>query len=106
MKKQIIKSVNILTLVIAIMVMSLFVVVTKAEAEFFRNLTVGSSGSDVKVLQYFLIEQGYDIPAISSQVASAGYFGAQTRIALMVYQRANGMPDTGFFGPLAIANIN
>lgn len=66
-----------------------------------RNLKVGVSGSDVKALQQFLVTQGYVIRA-----GATGYFGAQTRVALVAYQKAHGIThSTGYLGPLTRAYI-
>ncbi len=69
---------------------------------FTRNLTVGSTGSDVKKLQIFLNDNGYPVSADGS--GSAGhesmYFGGKTAGALAAWQNAHGLPNTGFFGPL------
>jgi len=73
---------------------------------FSNNLSVGASGSDVVNLQTWLISNGYDIPALSSGSASHGYFGAQTKTALMKYQFANGIPNTGYFGPMTRGRMN
>lgn len=70
------------------------------------NLTVGSTGPDVSALQNALMGMGYSIPAISSGAASPGYFGAQTKAAVMQYQAARGIPNTGFVGPLTRAALN
>jgi peptidoglycan hydrolase-like protein with peptidoglycan-binding domain len=43
---------------------------------------LGQRGQEVVDLQITLIEAGYDIPAISSGIASPGYFGTQTQAAL------------------------
>ena len=59
------------------------------QAAFTRNLMVGSTGSDVSELQSWLISKGYAIPSISSGAAQPGYFGAQTKSAVMAYQAAN-----------------
>ncbi|MDE2040823.1 MAG: peptidoglycan-binding protein [Patescibacteria group bacterium] len=73
---------------------------------FSNNLTVGSTGADVVALQTWLIQNGYSIPAISSGAAAKGYFGAQTKTAVMAYQAAHGIPNTGFVGPLTRAALN
>src|SRR5258708_1840145 len=72
---------------------------------FSSDLFVGSSGPDVVSLQSWLISNGYPIPAISAGGAR-GYFGAQTKSALIGYQTAAGLPANGFFGPLTRAKIN
>jgi len=62
------------------------------------DLTVGSSGQDVVVLQGLLSELGYlSIPAGISQ----GYYGALTQSALGRYQASlNVSPSAGYFGPV------
>ena len=58
-------------------------------------LKVGSRGDDVSNLQAWLIERGFDIPAISNGFASMGYFGSQTQNAVSKYQESVGLPVTG-----------
>ena len=77
-----------------------------ASAAFDVNLTVGSTGADVASLQTLLIAKGFSIPAIQSGAATPGYFGSQTKTAVMAYQSANGIPNTGFVGPLTRAALN
>lgn len=76
---------------------------------FTRNLTVGSTGSDVKELQKFLNSKGYTVT--SSGPGSVGnestYFGPATRAALAKYQAAKGIsPAIGYFGPATRASVN
>jgi peptidoglycan hydrolase-like protein with peptidoglycan-binding domain len=73
---------------------------------FNTNLTVGSTGSDVSALQSWLINSGYSIPSIASGAASKGYFGSQTKAAVVAYQTKNGIPSTGFVGPLTRGALN
>jgi peptidoglycan hydrolase-like protein with peptidoglycan-binding domain len=73
-----------------------------AATVFTRDLTLGSSGSDVTSLQTFLIGQGFTIPA-----GATGYFGMQTKAALASYQAAHGIaPAAGYFGPVTRADVN
>jgi hypothetical protein len=60
-----------------------------------KDLTVGSSGSEVSALQAKL--------GVSP---ATGYFGSITKAAVMAYQAANGVPSTGFVGPLTRAKLN
>ena len=90
-------------LIVGIVALTMAFVAVSADAAIVRNLTVGSQGADVAELQAFLISRGHNIPAISSGVAAPGYFGSQTKAAVMAYQAANGIPNTGFFGPLTRA---
>ncbi|MES2314689.1 MAG: peptidoglycan-binding protein [Patescibacteria group bacterium] len=73
---------------------------------FSNNLLVGSSGSDVTNLQTWLMSNGYDIPSISSGLANKGYFGSQTKLALIRYQQSLGFPAFGYFGPITRGYIN
>lgn len=64
------------------------------------DLTIGSRGSGVSVLQQFLIDQG-DLTAVS---APTGYFGTLTQAALAKFQAANGIkPASGYYGPITRA---
>lgn len=96
-------------LTFAITIVSLASLASFAHAEeytFSRDLSAGVSGDDVTALQSWLISNGYDIPAISSNSAMKGYFGSQTRQALMKYQLSIGLPNTGYFGPLTRGRIH
>lgn len=73
---------------------------------FNTDLTLGSRGQDVINLQSWLISNGFDIQAVSLGVTPKGYFGTQTKAALMAYQRSVGLPAFGFFGPLTRAKLN
>lgn len=89
-----------------IAVLALATVVSAQGYAFNTNLTVGATGADVVALQKALINMGYDIPSVSSGVASYGYFGSQTKAAVMAYQAAKGIPNTGFVGPLTRGALN
>jgi peptidoglycan hydrolase-like protein with peptidoglycan-binding domain len=73
-----------------------------------RDLTVGSSGSDVSALQAFLISQAKGPAASALGAAGAtGYFGSLTQAALAEYQKAVGItPASGYFGPITRAYLN
>lgn len=73
---------------------------------FVNDLKVGSSNPEVAILQTWLINNGFDIPAISSGKVKRGTFGAQTKAALQKYQKSVQLPSTGFFGPLSRAKLN
>ena len=73
---------------------------------FSNYLRVGSTGADVTALQTWLLDNGYSIPSISSGAASKGYFGQQTKSAVVAYQAKVGLPNTGFVGPLTVAKLN
>lgn len=99
------------TFVIAFALAALAIPLGRAGAQmmsgfsFNNDLAMGHSGQEVSDLQTFLISNGYGIPAISGGLASKGYFGMQTKQAVMAYQRANGLNPSGYFGPLTRAKI-
>lgn len=80
--------------------------VSVAAASFDKNLSVGSTGSDVSALQTWLISKGFNIPAVAADASKAGYFGQQTKTAVMAYQKSVNVPATGFVGPLTRATLN
>lgn len=66
-----------------------------------RDLELGMSGADVTKLQEFLIKSGHPISA-----GVTGYFGQQTKDALIEYQKANSiLPASGYFGPKTRAQM-
>lgn len=69
---------------------------------FSRNLTIGSTGNDVKQLQAFLVnEVGYPTGLITS------YFGHITRDAVKRLQEKYGIrPISGYFGPITREVLN
>lgn len=75
---------------------------------FTRDLTVGSTGDDVKALQQWLNAGGYQVAAsgAGSPGNESSYFGSLTRAALAKYQAAKGItPSVGYFGPKTRASI-
>lgn len=73
-----------------------------ASAAITSDLTVGSTGSQVVALQNTLVAGGYlTMPA----GVAPGYFGSLTKAAVMAWQAANGVPSTGFVGPLSRAKL-
>ncbi|MDB5259716.1 MAG: cell wall hydrolase [Candidatus Taylorbacteria bacterium] len=61
------------------------------------DLQSGATGNGATELQAFLGEQGYLNVA---PTVSLGYFGGQTKAALIQYQASHNVPATGYFGPL------
>ncbi|HXF43951.1 MAG TPA: peptidoglycan-binding domain-containing protein, partial [Candidatus Paceibacterota bacterium] len=73
---------------------------------FTRDLTVGSTGTDVQCLQRYLNAAGYQVAA--SGAGSPGnestYFGNLTKAAVAKWQAAMGIsPAAGYFGPISRA---
>lgn len=81
---------------------------TTTTYNFTRDLTLGSTGEDVKALQQYLNANGYVVAA--SGAGSVGnestYFGSLTQAALAKFQAANGIsPAAGYFGPITRSKI-
>lgn len=93
-------------IVSSIVATALFGVASFAGASFMKDLSVGSTGADVSALQSWLISKGFSIPAISSGAAQPGYFGQQTKTAVVAYQKSVSLPSTGFVGPLTRGVLN
>jgi len=73
-----------------------------------RDLTLGSTGSDVQCLQQYLNSKGHTVN--TSGAGSPGnestYFGALSQSALAKFQAANGIsPAAGYFGPITRSAI-
>ena len=108
---------KILTGAIAlVMVFSLFAVATPTRAaddmsasasvltQFNRNLTIGSTGSDVAALQTILVNQGFLVMPVG---VAKGYFGNLTRAALAKFQASVQIsPAVGYFGPITRGYMN
>ncbi len=68
---------------------------------FVSNLKKGINSDAVKQLQEKLRAEGY-----FTYPTSTGYFGTVTVDAVKAYQKAKGLPSTGFVGPLTIKELN
>gem|GEM_PF-2899176 len=64
-------------------------------------LQMGSHGDQVRSLQQILVNKGY----LTSDNVS-GYFGQKTKLALMKFQKANGLSPVGMTGPKTRTLIN
>ena len=80
------------------------VVAASANAETYtRDLTIGSTGSDVVALQDLLVASG---DLVMPAGVSKGYFGALTKSALSKWQAKMGIsPTAGYFGPVTRAKV-
>lgn len=67
---------------------------------FIQHLHRGMSGLDVIALQHILQGGSY------LSASTTGYFGPLTQKAVELYQYDNGIPATGFVGPLTIQALN
>src|SRR3989344_9559175 len=79
------------------------------QCTFGPDLTMGSTGMDVKCLQQYLNSAGHMVA--SSGAGSPGneteYFGSRTQQAVSKWQAANGVsPTAGYFGPISKAKYN
>jgi peptidoglycan hydrolase-like protein with peptidoglycan-binding domain len=82
--------------------------VAASQSSFVRDLTLGSTGEDVRALQKYLNGNGYTVA--QSGPGSLGQetliFGFATQAALARYQTARGLtPAVGYFGPKTRASI-
>jgi hypothetical protein len=77
---------------------------SSASVTFTRDLTVGSSGSDVTALQQVLVSKGYlTMPAGTA----FGYFGGLTKAAVARWQASVGIsPAAGYFGAISRASLS
>lgn len=67
---------------------------------FTADLEFGMENADVRQLQNVLVVKGY------LRATPNGYFGPATRDAVTSWQLANGLPGSGFFGPMSRAKMN
>ena len=100
------KSIKTIVAGSAAVILGFALVAAAASYTFSNYLSVGSTGADVSALQSYLMASGYSIPSITSGAAQPGYFGSQTQAAVKAYQAQNGIPNTGFVGPLTVASLN
>src|SRR3989344_3678580 len=80
-----------------------------AGVTFTRNLTIGSTGSDVKCLQALLNTQASTQVAVSgagSPGNETSYFGGLTLAAVKIYQAQKGWTPANQVGPLTRAALN
>jgi hypothetical protein len=79
-----------------------------ASFTFTRNLSLWSTGNDVKQLQLFLISQNSGIAAAKlSKHGTTNVFGMLTFNALVEFQKkASITPASGYFGPITRAYVN
>lgn len=67
------------------------------------NLQPGSQGNDVKKLQQWLVQNGFNIPD-----GATGYYGPQTQAAVSQWQQRSGIDtqgNPGYFGPISKSYI-
>lgn len=80
-----------------------------AGVTFTRNLTVGSTGSDVRCLQAILnmsASTQVSVTGAGSPGNETTYFGGKTLVAVKVFQSNNGMTPANQVGPLTRAKLN
>jgi len=92
--------------------------IVRAQDTFFRNLTVGSRGSDVKILQQFLntfLDTQVSVSGAGSPGQETDFFGPATKSGVIKFQNkfkseiltpVNLTFGTGFFGPSTRTKAN
>ena len=97
--------INYKKILISLFLLSLFLIGSKtfgATYNFSQNLTIGSSGADVIALQQILVNGGYlTMPA----GIVMGNFRNLTKLAVIKYQSANSINQTGTVGPITRASL-
>ena len=75
---------------------------TSGQFVFSGNLALRQQGSNVRLLQEFLNDEGFTVEqeGPGSPGDETEYFGESTYNALIKFQEANNLPATGYFGPL------
>lgn len=89
------------------LMMPFFAFIPSAEAvacpTLHRDLERGMEGNDVLQLQQFLVETGFLSQADMN--TGPGFFGSRTKLAVQRFQSNNGVPSTGYVGPITRAAI-
>ncbi len=83
-----------------LLITTLFIIPMISFASIDANLKYGSTGTEVKELQEFLIDKGF----LTGQ--ATGNFFTLTRKAVVAYQGSIGLPTTGFVGPMTREKVN
>lgn len=68
--------------------------ISEISRRYTRELSLGSQGSDVEALQYYLAFIGYFYPELPP-IPITGFFGELTRDAVFTFQNNYGLPVTG-----------
>lgn len=79
-----------------------------AGVTFTRNLTVGSTGSDVKCLQVLLNGNGFTVATTGagSPGSETTYFGSKTLVAVKAFQASKGWTPANQVGPMTRQALN
>lgn len=82
-------------------------IASSTSSTFARDLQLGDTGEDVRALQQYLNAHGFQLANYGpgSPGNETELFGSATQYQLAQFQKANGLPATGFFGPLTRAAI-
>lgn len=75
---------------------------------FTKDLRMGQTSDDVQRLQVFLNTHGFKVSDTGpgSPGQETNYFGLKTFNTLKSFQAANGIPATGYLGPITRAKVN
>src|SRR6187551_1872128 len=74
---------------------------------FTRDLSLGSTGDDVRTLQQFLMGRAGPAATVLRSVGATGYFGVLTQNAVIEFQKSTGItPAVGYVGAKTRARFN
>mmetsp|Transcript_40936 Transcript_40936/g.87065 ORF Transcript_40936/g.87065 Transcript_40936/m.87065 type:complete len:446 (+) Transcript_40936:78-1415(+) len=74
----------------------------RSNLRFDRDFGFGEQGAHVEKLQRILLAENY----LASSDKITGYFGRETKEALTMWQKANRVMPSGYFGPVSRALVN
>ena len=78
--------------------------ISEVERRYTRALKLGDSGVDVEALQYYLAFLGYFFPELPP-IPITGYFGEQTRDAVLTFQKLYGLTVDGIAGQRTFGEV-
>ena len=78
--------------------------ISEVERRYTRALQLGSQGVDVEAVQYYLAFLGYFFPELPP-IPITGYFGEQTRDAVLTFQSLYGLTVDGIVGERTFREI-
>jgi hypothetical protein len=78
-----------------------FQAIPKPDHIFTVDMQLGQTSNEIKLLQQRMIYEGYLSPDCAT-----GYFGSLTKKAVIAYQQAKMLPNTGYVGSMTRSSLN